>query len=671
MPQLCSACQTIPFRELQEDPNQDFSVTIGTYDEVKRKPSCPICKVTLESLRYYTSGAGFSDVDEFAKHVGLTKRNPIQVKWPKHSCSFESYAWVGSWLRFATGSCPKLARAVQSTPIDVKLISSWVENCQATHHCSIAITDNYALKLHILRAIDVRRMCVTPITPNTQYVALSYVWGGVTTLRLLRDNTVELMRPGGLKTYEEDIPLTIRDAIELVRRMDLDYLWVDTLCLVQDDPNDMAVGINAMSIIYECAYFTILAVSGTNANSGLPGLRSREVEQITAEVFPGIKLILIHETSGLLRESLYGKRAWTFQEDHLSRRKVIFLNNMVYFQCLGGAWSEEAQGQSFDFGETHSSNWLIPPEDSNIKFKSLCRFLTQYCCRKLTYQSDCVHAMTGIYRKIFGNKFNANLFGVPIAAFDFFMCFYPSDSVVNSFQRRMRFPSWAWSGWDGQLHWANLPNDNQILDWTARSTWIVWYKRDPVGHLDLIWNDTGRDDNGAATKQILAERVANSQNISTNVLPILPSHSPIPETTERQYGILQFWTVSASYTLRVDIAGEKHLQFLEADECWIPLEIIGRNDIFCGWIFMDEESYRNHHEIAELIVISETDRKVSGNSHWHGRSDSTRLGGPWFNVLFIEWQSGIAERKGIGQIYRDTLDFSLEPGWVWKEIILG
>jgi hypothetical protein len=80
------------------------------------------------------------------------------------------------------------------------------------------------------------------------------------------------MQSGVLQNIWLNLPKTIRDAIDLVRALKERYLWVDALCLVQNDQADMQKGIDIMDIIYERAVMTIVAASGDSANSGLPGV---------------------------------------------------------------------------------------------------------------------------------------------------------------------------------------------------------------------------------------------------------------------------------------------------------------------------------------------------------------------------------------------------------------
>lgn len=149
--------------------------------------------------------------------------------------------------------------------------------------------------------------------PNSnRYVALSYVWGQVDTYRLVKGILKGLMKFDGLTRIWENLPRTIRDVILFTEAIGERYLWVDTLCLIQDDDNDKIPGIKHMDVIFSRAFCTIVAASGEDANSGIPGwgiIRRRA--QRVSEVLPGINAILTQSMTTYLRQTRYDKRAWT------------------------------------------------------------------------------------------------------------------------------------------------------------------------------------------------------------------------------------------------------------------------------------------------------------------------------------------------------------------------
>jgi hypothetical protein len=124
-----------------------------------------------------------------------------------------------------------------------------------------------------VRVIDVERRCVSLLPNEVEYVALSYVWGSDRTKhdKLTTANLPVLETPDSLASGQ--LPLTIEDSIECCRRLGQKYLWVDRLCIVQDDTSEnMAVQLEQMSTIYNRASFTLIASAGEDASYGLPGI---------------------------------------------------------------------------------------------------------------------------------------------------------------------------------------------------------------------------------------------------------------------------------------------------------------------------------------------------------------------------------------------------------------
>ncbi|KDR67303.1 hypothetical protein GALMADRAFT_130462, partial [Galerina marginata CBS 339.88] len=210
------------------------------------------------------------------------------------------------------------------------MVRNWVAMCHVGHggfcdqHNKLdhGISDP-AAEIPSFRLIDVVDSCIVPAPHNCKYVGLSYVWGNVdisSILRLLKANLEELDKPGSLlrKEIYEKIPLTIRDAMQVVRELHLRYLWTDSLCIIQDDDGNQGSkydAISKMDLVYGAAYLTIVAATGIDANAGLPGLHpgSRGMAQPVEEIAPGFRLVFETSSSDYARNSVYHTRGWTFQ----------------------------------------------------------------------------------------------------------------------------------------------------------------------------------------------------------------------------------------------------------------------------------------------------------------------------------------------------------------------
>jgi hypothetical protein len=159
--------------------------------------------------------------------------------------------------------------------IDLDQIGRWRRACHATHGdcCNEGYMDVLSHYVERLILVDVTTNALVEVPASTPYVALSYVWGSVPMLKTQKSNFEDLKKPGALSADKVTIPRTIRDAMYLVKGLGDRYLWVDCLCIVQDEEQElMDTMLRAMARLYATAEFTIAAASGSDAEQGLIGI---------------------------------------------------------------------------------------------------------------------------------------------------------------------------------------------------------------------------------------------------------------------------------------------------------------------------------------------------------------------------------------------------------------
>lgn len=206
---------------------------------------------------------------------------------------------------------------VSKSRIDVGRFRRWMSTCLHDYdhrECRSPAFDYLDRSgLRQLRVIDVFNQCLVDAPEDCRYLALSYVWGGVPKLRLTTNNMQTLYQSGSLREHWNRIPKTIRDSIELVKLLGERYLWIDALCLVQNDKDDVEKGLTVMDLIYENATMTIIAACCNHADESLPGVTesSRSVDKRIETIRPGVQLALRIDLEYLMQQSTYSKRAWT------------------------------------------------------------------------------------------------------------------------------------------------------------------------------------------------------------------------------------------------------------------------------------------------------------------------------------------------------------------------
>jgi hypothetical protein len=154
------------------------------------------------------------------------------------------------------------------------------------------------------RVIDVENECIVKSNLQERYLTLSYAWGLVPTIRLQRENIDDLMSIGALARIRHQLPHTIRDAIDLVRMLDERYICIDSLCLIEDDPDDLLSGVKAMDITYEACTLTIIAATGI-------AVQLLESRAVVEEIDSGFSLMVCQTLTRALDNSKYSTRGWT------------------------------------------------------------------------------------------------------------------------------------------------------------------------------------------------------------------------------------------------------------------------------------------------------------------------------------------------------------------------
>ncbi|RYP07637.1 hypothetical protein DL764_002374 [Monosporascus ibericus] len=190
------------------------------------------------------------------------------------------------------------------------------------------------LKIHALSqgVYGVRIDCAAdPVT----YAAPSYCWGG----EQVHKTTTENLPRYSLNVQWETLPKTIQDAVKVTAALDIEYLWVDSICIVQDDDDDKAREIADMPSIYNGATVTIVAATAKTAKDGF--LHDRDPHTLIGNAFSlpfrcpdgRIGSVYLSKIGSLEFDEHIDTRAWTLQEAYLSTRLLRFGNKQCSLMC--------------------------------------------------------------------------------------------------------------------------------------------------------------------------------------------------------------------------------------------------------------------------------------------------------------------------------------------------
>ncbi|KAJ4319451.1 hypothetical protein N0V84_006354 [Fusarium piperis] len=335
---LCDACAAVGLtREDFENPpflpeeKYHQVVRSGTLNDLRlNETNCGLCKLLLYALSR-TSGSQLQVLED---SDAVWEAEWMQNTWEYDSITDNSDDLFGSaiypklkgdgqmsygvqLLDEAMVDRPLRARVVPSQ-MDTAKMKTWIQKCQAEHGDSCS--DSYLTMgshpsaLLGFMVINVVTKCLTEPPPQAKYVALSYVWGSTNFPLTTKSNLEDFRKEGAFDRVK--LAKTIRHAIEVTACLGFDFLWVDALCIVQDDERYKPQLIANMDAVYGNAALTILAASGGHADAGLSGWASdgipdRENAILDVRIAPDLHLTVRPLFDIELMDASHSKRGWT------------------------------------------------------------------------------------------------------------------------------------------------------------------------------------------------------------------------------------------------------------------------------------------------------------------------------------------------------------------------
>ncbi|KAH9211708.1 heterokaryon incompatibility protein-domain-containing protein [Leptodontidium sp. 2 PMI_412] len=404
---------------------------------------------------------------------------------------------------------------------DVSLLKTWLRGCE-TVHGSLCVGESHIQIADLplgFRVIDVCAMHIVKPSASMRFIALSYMWplGGDTDVQLEKKNLQELETPGGL--INTPLPNIISDSIALCRDLGENYLWIDRLCIVQDDVDEKPAQIAAMDKIYRSASSTIVAALNTRGGTGLPGTKGQPRESSIwtpprdGEVEGrGIKP---NGMTAIVQPSLWNKRGWTFQERILSRRRLFITESQVIFECSRGKAYEELtylpqqprEAREEDPGSPQDpeterakqfeeqewcqipafSPWsrYDPDHDIDFNMKSSTslvdyfHWVEDYTSRQLSYDSDILNAFAGVGNFLTESLNSRLIFGLPeryLPQTLMWSCLGPAERRTEMPQ----IPSWSWASSTKRSDYKWIAGSSTFVEHMVRIASLAYfYFQDP------------------------------------------------------------------------------------------------------------------------------------------------------------------------------------------------
>jgi hypothetical protein len=256
----------------------------------------------------------------------------------------------------------------------------------------------------------------------------------------------------------KDLPQTFLDAVLFVRRLKKKFLWIDSLCIIQDCLQDWQQESAEMAEIYQNSWLTIAALKASSCHDGLFSAKIRElspvVDSIQYRVYaqPSFKHI-VHE-SGRTDSNPLLQRAWVYQERLLSPRVLYFGTNELEWECQEEIYcecSDPTDHTKDDPMPLKISHGLTVNAATSVRELRLRWYdiIEEYSTLNLTRRSDRLPALQGLARQMQVHRQDHCLAGLWGQTLSHDLMWYSPNwpSKGASFIA----PSWSWASLEGQI----------------------------------------------------------------------------------------------------------------------------------------------------------------------------------------------------------------------------
>ncbi|KAF4952468.1 hypothetical protein FGADI_6702 [Fusarium gaditjirri] len=346
------------------------------------------------------------------------------------------------------------------------------------------------------------RLCNTQtenIPVQVKYIALSHPWGEATVTNPHFCTTTSNVVAYSNEIKFEALPHTFKDAVCTTRALGVEYLWIDSLCIIQGPGGDFETESSRMEQVFSSAYCVIAASSALGQFDGFLKDRTQSSENDYVAFShernaPFYVCCFLDDFNNDVLEGSMNKRGWVLQERALARRTIYFTDKQTYFECGDGVRCETLTKMNNqlaallgdpNFPQKAIVSAVAPQETTRgqriLYYQDLYK---TYSKLSFSHWEDRSVAMNGLEQRLawgFRCRGKFGILGDSIRA-DHKSLLHRSllwirDISKDSLRKiefpphRERVPTWSWMAFQGEIDYVNVPFDQ--VDWDAelKSPW--------------------------------------------------------------------------------------------------------------------------------------------------------------------------------------------------------
>ena len=373
---------------------------------------CPECRLLFDAINTHSTGW-----QERGRLITVVVGNgePVRVAIYEEDISkmmFRHDNDAAEDSPVVIGSRPRVPRSSDSHE-SLRDLKSWYFTCKSSHpQCEQ--TEQPKLPTRVLN-LGNSSSSTDDISVNESgssqgaYVALSYCWGHSEShppLKLTRESRDSFRQ----RLSFASLPLTFQHAVLIARRLRFQYLWIDALCIIQDNEDDWRAEAAKMCDVYSNATITIIASRSDGTSGGL--FRDQAFSQVSEVPYRQSSVNVIDENA--FRHGGHDpvtRRAWTMQEAMLSNRVILFTSEELRWEC-----NEDRHCQCLEYASAGESDYGDEPHiyrlSRLLRLETMATIETiqgaytlwnstvsTYAKRTLTNESDRLLALSGVARR--------------------------------------------------------------------------------------------------------------------------------------------------------------------------------------------------------------------------------------------------------------------------------
>lgn len=336
-----------------------------------------------------------------------------------------------------------------------------------------------------------------------RYIALSYCWGppGSDTFTLTGERLYDFTQ-GAIE--EDRFTKTHQQAFSLARSLGIHYIWIDALCIIQDDRLDWLAQSQKMGEVYGSAYLTVVAGSSADTRRGFLQDRHTKIQPCPIP-FDSVSptAFLYATTFPSLDEGLTSTRGWCFQEGMLSKRAVVFGPEQISYRCAAGVVYEFKKRNNNSIVEAAQPfvrtlpifrpevqlRDMEAPQKHYAVLQHWYMMLRAFTGRGFTNPHDIYPSIAALAQRVAEylqpgqQNYLAGIWEADIVRGLLWRPKYDGDEAVILKRPRCstrRAPSWSWAAVHGRIDHLDLEahrsvgidSDNTAADWTPDGKWL-------------------------------------------------------------------------------------------------------------------------------------------------------------------------------------------------------